>query len=461
MAPFIAGFPEYQQALVDHLAQHKIFHWDLAIRQLSAKALGLMAKVAPAYVCGDVLRGLLPQTLSAQMFVRHGATLALAEIVATMGINLPQHLGTPEEATEALKQLRNVVMKVEKARLYRGRGGEWMRAACCALIQSICDAGQPLSARTQLRLLESLHESMKHPKEEVKRAAIDALSSLSHVYLMSDGDEIDENDEKKRDEHRKELIKRTAETYAAGIMQDPNPAARRAFALALGALPPHLLAANDAVIEAVIDSLTAAALLQEDADEDMKDAETRRNAVAAVGNLLKKIALVDAMPDLGRPNVGVTADQFGKLFDVLLAATNDYDVDNRGDVGSWVRMEALSALCSVVDAIRNYPCDITDRIEIQGTPYLLLRKTSQTAWLRNQCTKSLLCLPAAELRSVQTAEPPPAAQAGLITNLLSEERLMGTVCALVKQLGEKMVVVRDRAGNVLTLTTVVRYTLIV
>jgi hypothetical protein len=34
----------------------------------------------------------------------------------------------------------------------------------------------------------------------------------------------------------------------------------------------------------------------------------------------------------------------GEVFAALLAALDDYSVDNRGDVGSWVREAALNAL---------------------------------------------------------------------------------------------------------------------
>lgn len=32
-------FPEYTQALIDHLMQLKVIHWDSAIRELAAKVL--------------------------------------------------------------------------------------------------------------------------------------------------------------------------------------------------------------------------------------------------------------------------------------------------------------------------------------------------------------------------------------------------------------------------------------
>lgn len=63
-----------------------------------------------------------------------------------------------------LSGVRNIVMKIEKARLYRGRGGEIMRAAVCGLIKSIAIARHILSERAQIRLLQSINETLVHPK---------------------------------------------------------------------------------------------------------------------------------------------------------------------------------------------------------------------------------------------------------------------------------------------------------
>jgi len=41
---------------------------------------------------------------------------------------------------------------------------------------------------------------------------------------------------------------------------------------------------------------------------------------------------------------GLTAEQFARAWGALVAATHDYAIDNRGDVGSWVRKAALEGL---------------------------------------------------------------------------------------------------------------------
>lgn len=46
-----------------------------------------------------------------------------------------------------LKEVRNLIPKIEKARLYRGRGGEYMRASCCRIIRAIAQSEHPMTER--------------------------------------------------------------------------------------------------------------------------------------------------------------------------------------------------------------------------------------------------------------------------------------------------------------------------
>jgi hypothetical protein len=63
--------------------------------------------------------------------------------------------------------------------------------------------------------------------------------------------------------------------YNHGVVKDPNPAARRGYALALGALPADLLQRHTGdVLKALIHAATT---IQDNPDE--RDAESRKNAV--------------------------------------------------------------------------------------------------------------------------------------------------------------------------------------
>ena len=67
--------------------------------------------------------------------------------------------------------VRNVVVKAEKARVYTGRGGEAVRAAMCRLIACQCLAGHDLSRKAALRLLQTLEDCLRHPNGAIQERA--------------------------------------------------------------------------------------------------------------------------------------------------------------------------------------------------------------------------------------------------------------------------------------------------
>ncbi|TMS15155.1 Tubulin-specific chaperone D [Larimichthys crocea] len=77
---YIASFPEYTKAMIDHLISMKINHWDGVIRELSTKALHNLTPQAPDYMATTVLPQLLPMAVGIDLQGRHGAILACAEI---------------------------------------------------------------------------------------------------------------------------------------------------------------------------------------------------------------------------------------------------------------------------------------------------------------------------------------------------------------------------------------------
>ena len=49
-----------------------------------------------------------------------------------------------------LSGIRNLVPRLEKARLYRGRGGEMVRGGACRLLECIALAEHPMTKRAQV-----------------------------------------------------------------------------------------------------------------------------------------------------------------------------------------------------------------------------------------------------------------------------------------------------------------------
>jgi hypothetical protein len=177
VAPAVAVFAEYRYALLDTLLGDKLHHWDADVRCLAALGLAAIVPTHPQHFVDEVLPWLVPRTQAPDLFVRHGAMMALAECVLALS-------AVPFELAPALRTaIRNVVPRAEKARAYRGRGGQMVRAAACRLIEVQCLAGHPMSDRAGLRLLTSAEECLRHPHEDIQHAATAAWSGLLRTVL--------------------------------------------------------------------------------------------------------------------------------------------------------------------------------------------------------------------------------------------------------------------------------------
>lgn len=66
------------------------------------------------------------------------------------------------------KSLSSVVPAIEKARLYRGKGGEIMRAAVSRFIQCLSLSKVSLNDKTKRSFLDTLNENLKHPNAQIQ-----------------------------------------------------------------------------------------------------------------------------------------------------------------------------------------------------------------------------------------------------------------------------------------------------
>lgn len=174
---------------------------------------------------------------------------------------------------------------------------------------------------------------MKHPSENIQEDASKALYFLLRNYFP-----VRENGPSDR------LQKRVVDNYVKIVKTSVNPAETRGFALALGSLPSKLLAPSTAVLSSVLDCLVCAARYDAKVGNEA-DAETRRNAVMSLTRVCETVGLGRSNDaDAVYPTVALTFKMVNKVFDSLLLSLEDYNVDRRGDVGSWSRMAAMSGL---------------------------------------------------------------------------------------------------------------------
>jgi hypothetical protein len=333
----VAQFPEYQCPIIDHLYKVKLSHWDINIRTLASKSLHGVTPLNPDRMRDLAVPHLVEQSMNDDLHVRHGAVLGLAEVVLVLG----EMEGTSfdEFNGETLESIVELVAKIEKARLYRGRGGEIMRSAVCRLIECISQANVPLTVKQQVRYLDSIDACLKHPNEEIQQAASNALWFLMRNYFP-----VRENGPSDR------LQKRVIDKYVDIVNTSVNPAETRGFALALGSLPSKLVAPSPSVLSSVLDCLCNAARYDSRAGNE-PDAETRRNAVLSITRVCETVGVgSDSSKDDIFPTVTLSSDMVAKVYESLLLALEDYNVDRRGDVGSWSRVAAMDGLESLTYA---------------------------------------------------------------------------------------------------------------
>ncbi|CAK9217775.1 unnamed protein product [Sphagnum troendelagicum] len=323
VAVFIAQYEEYRLPLIQDLLTTKICHWDRSLRELSAEALAALVKYDAAYFETTVMGMVLPSTLSTDLSLRHGATLASAEVIRALYEH--KYPLTPERE----KAVAGMVPAIEKARLYRGKGGEIMRSAVSRLIEYTALVEIHLSSKIQKILHDSLDENLKHPNAEIQACAVAALQRFVRSYLLP---------------ANAATVARTTAKYITMLKSDPNPAARRGAALAFSALPYELLAP---LWKDVVDALCAATLPEERLED--QDAETRVNAVRGLSAVCEILfnGSVETLPSLHKDTDTLTSLASvvrRQVMDTLFNALDDYAIDNRGDVGSWVREAAMEGL---------------------------------------------------------------------------------------------------------------------
>ncbi|KAE9618781.1 putative tubulin-specific chaperone D, tubulin-folding cofactor D [Lupinus albus] len=319
VAVSISQYDGYLLPFVEDLVDRKIYHWDKSLRELAAEALSFLVKYDQQYFASTVMEKLIPCTLSTDLCMRHGATLATGELVfALYQCNYALPL-------DKQKSIAGVVSAIEKARLYRGKGGEIMRAAVSRFIECISVSKVALPEKIKRSLHDTLNENLRHPNSQIQNAAVKALKHFVRAYLHA-SDDKGTNDV---------IVK------YLNMLSDPNVAVRRGSALAIGALPYEFLASQ---WRNVLSKLCGCCKIEENTED--RDAEARVNAVKGLISVCEM--LINGRGDAATP---FTENDFS-LFSLiknevmmsLFKALDDYSVDNRGDVGSWVREAALDGL---------------------------------------------------------------------------------------------------------------------
>eukprot|EP00794_Sanderia_malayensis_P017380 gene17380-19119_t len=319
-----AKFPEYTQALIDHLAQDKISHWDNAIRVLSSQALYNLTPLAPQYMKNTILPELLEKSTSIDFNTRHGSIMAVAEITHAI-CQIEEH---PASAlgVDVVAKLRNIIPDLNLRNQFRGFAGDYMKSAACKLIEKLSMSKLPFHEDSVLDVwFDIIDECLAHTIPSIQIDGVNALTQLCTEFCKTTDGGL------KLDMQAK-LIDKHISKLKSALQFD-----RMGFALGLGAFPKFLLHGNlDKVLNALLD-----ASIPDDAKTAGMYSEARRDAIIALTRIFETVG-IDVNGDSRN---SICRDNINKAFDGLLKCMTDYTVDDsRGDVGSWVRDAAMTGL---------------------------------------------------------------------------------------------------------------------
>jgi hypothetical protein len=380
----VAQYREYQIAIINHLYQVKLSHWDTAIRLLASQSLKTLTPLNPQFMVDEVIPYLLEKCLDQKnLQLRHGATLALAEIVLAFG-----EMETKENYLS--KQLHNLIAEttptIEKKRLYRGKGGEQMRAAVCRLIECISIARIPLTVPQQVRLLDSVDTCLPHPNESIQEQAGNALFALTRSYfpVSSKGPSA-------------RLQNRVVDKYTKTVRTSINPAATRGFSLALGSLPAKIVAPSSKVLDMTLSCLSRISHPHAKIGNE-KDAETRKNALVSLSRVCETVGLVPVQ-DESQCVVTLSNKQIEDVFATFMRAMGDYNTDQRGDVGSKCRLAAMNGFVSLatMTTAQKLPEDgeskyFSTALCTRIIGYLIKQFSEKLNFVRSEAARCLLAL---------------------------------------------------------------------
>ncbi|CCW62637.1 unnamed protein product [Phytomonas sp. EM1] len=342
VAPKVAVYDAYRGTMLEELIRVKVNHWDRAVRQCAAAALGRIAPLEDGGTIDEIFAELQGRVLDPMLATRHGVVLALTELV----------LGMPKDTWSSAQreQLVEVLVRLEAAHFFRSRGGEYLRQAVCQMLSACAEQalvlpefvsviklrGERAKARTLAKVQEFLEETWRNILGWVQESGADAFRVFARAYYTEFQPKF----------HGK-VLEKMLEACSVG---KGSPLERRGFLAAIGGLPPCMLTAvrpnSDSPSQeapyyvSVLKVLCEAARCGEAelSDLELNDVEARRNAVQSLGRVMSTL----------HQDVDVGVECYRKVVEVLLEALHDYTVDKRGDVGSFVRLEALNALPAVV-----------------------------------------------------------------------------------------------------------------
>ena len=355
ITPKIAAFGDYTNSFIDHLVDVRLGHWDEDIRWLAAKTMNKLTRFKPHYVAEKVLDKIVPLCTSFDQISRHGSIIMVAEIFHALNeveMNCGQ-VGILSRNSK-LREIFRIVKILKDASLFNGLSGEKMRSACSHLITRISECSQEITIprTTNESWAELLHDTLSNLHrftyaDEICNLAISALSAMNQISLTATPfASFTTSDAQLTD--GKGHVDDAVQQYL-DCLKSETESKRCGYAQAVGSLPKPVLEGR---LMLVLERLFYASQMIHKWDTSFAD--SRRDAIKALNRVCQTVGVSEE----GNPEYGLCCKNVPQIYDVLFTALEDYTRDSRGDVGSYVRGAAITALHDITTLLSEKKSDL-------------------------------------------------------------------------------------------------------
>ncbi|KAJ2493338.1 hypothetical protein IWW37_000622 [Coemansia sp. RSA 2050] len=286
----ISEFAEYREPLLGHLCTVTIYHWDLKTRELAVEALRELAPLSPEFMASKLLPEVVASAGSPFLAVRHGAITALGIVAEVLAAQLWLDI---DQTKLVLSVAENV-----PSRYTEDFGASLTLAALARFIGCLSRAGWDIGGdKARDRYFDYFAQALTMcPKPQ--SIAVDFTAFVDAYGITPD-------------QHAKIVHQ----------VQEGGPgSSREGFVLALGAL--RTRADFEMLCNLITEGVTV---------------EIRRDAALALGQFSQRALETEQGDRMCDGDILAAVGAF-------LSGLHDRTVDNRGDVGSWVRQQCLCSL---------------------------------------------------------------------------------------------------------------------
>ncbi|KIK69557.1 hypothetical protein GYMLUDRAFT_79682 [Collybiopsis luxurians FD-317 M1] len=319
-APQVAEHSEYRPYLLDHLLDVTLRHWDISMRRLGAQSLRHICLVDMDNLGPDAIQRCVKLLEAMDNTDVHGGLLGLTELA----LACQEIYSADGDILQTTKRdILRYLARVPESTLLGARNEIITAAACDLITQTITLSEINLGVESSVSNWRKIVDyGLKHRDMAVQEAATITMGSISKLVDCST------------------IVQRLIRELEKGTLTSQQSLGRLLGVIDYDSFPACLPQSIEALLKGVNRST----------GPFKSNVEARQTCCEAI-----PLVIQNTVTHLTHH---LTADVVLSLFDALLDGLDDYSVDERGDVGSWIRIACVKGLGTMAKTLITRAHDI-------------------------------------------------------------------------------------------------------